>query len=312
MSDTSAPACAGCVSWTHGPRAIAPTTAWVQSVTVSDISERLRLFGLAIAVFVLTGILNMWLPFPYGDIPLVIFLIFLVASSLRLSWRAGVLARRGRPQDLARSDMSHTGAAGLPSDGSVTRRSTNVLDELSRLAEQPSRPQSRWTSPFWPRLALAFMSLFLIGFGITVIRDAMTNQPRTYRQLRSQGVALTAHFAGCPNRLDCRLRLSYQGRSRTWKYGADYPQFDHLSVGAAVPVLLDPVHPNIVYTVHDVETNENTGLGFASVGLGFIAFGLLLLLWTFNSVRKSRRDAREMNRLFDELEESLQPVRKGV
>jgi hypothetical protein len=270
---------------------------------MSGISQRLRWIGFALAVLVLTRMLNVWLPYPYGYIPLAIFFVVLLAPS-PLSRRFGVLAKRVRTRDSAPSDMSHMRAAGLPSDGSAPLRSMNVLDEISGLAKQPSLQHARSTSPVWPLLALALMSLVLIGSGIAVIREATTNQPRTYRQLRSHGVGLTAQFAGCPNRLDCRLTLSYDGRSRTWKYSADYAQFDHLSVGAPVPVLLDPAHPNTVYTVHDVQTNQNTGLGFASVGLGLIALGLLVLVVTFNMVRKSRRDAREMDRLFAELEQS--------
>jgi hypothetical protein len=290
--------------WTRHHEPFAATTARVQSVTMFGISERFRWIGFALAVLVLTRILNVWLPYPYGYIPLAIFFLVSLASSI-LSRRFGVLAKRVRPRDSAPSDMSQMRVAGLPSDSSAPRHSTNVLDEISRLAKQESLQQGRSTSPVWPVLALALMSLFLIGSAIALIRDATTNQPRTYRQLRSHGVGLTAQFAGCPNRLDCRLTLSYGGRSRTWKYGADYPQFDHLSVGAPVQVLLDPAHPNTVYTVHDVQTNNNTGRGLASVGLGLIVFGLLVLLLTFNMVRKSRRDSRKMERLFTELEQSL-------
>jgi hypothetical protein len=75
----------------------------------------------------------------------------------------------------------------------------------------------------------------------------------------------------------CQLAVRYQGRRCIWDYPENSAQFNGLSDGASVPVLVDPHDPNIVYTVRDVEQRTNTG-GFALTGLIFIVPGVLGLL----------------------------------
>jgi hypothetical protein len=134
------------------------------------------------------------------------------------------------------------------------------------------------------------LGLFFVGLGISSVLDA-AQRPHVYGRLRSDGVRLAARFDGCGpvDRFDrtsqdsvCRLSVTYGGQTRRWDYGDDYPQFDHLAVGAPVPVLLDPAHPTTVFTVHDVATNDNSGM-FSIVGLfgvGMIVLGVVCLAFT--------------------------------
>jgi hypothetical protein len=155
----------------------------------------------------------------------------------------------------------------------------------------------------WTFASVVILALFFIGFGISTAVDA-AHRPHTYAQLRDHGVRRNARFDGCGHvdRFDknsqddvCRLTVSYQGHTRRWDYQDDYPQFDHLAVGARVPVLLDPNHPTTVYTVHDVETNDNAGI-FSLTGLfgvGMSLAGVGILVWIARLMRRQRRDTRE-------------------
>src|SRR5262249_8540831 len=94
----------------------------------------------------------------------------------------------------------------------------------------------------------------------------------------------------------CRLSVTYRGETRRWDYQDDYPQFDHLEVGAPVPVLLDPNHPTTVYTVHDVDTNDNAGLVSLTglVALVGVLIGLLMLGLSAWTTLKMRSDSRRL------------------
>lgn len=68
--------------------------------------------------------------------------------------------------------------------------------------------------------------------------------------------------------------------SRTWDYPEDSKQFAGLSRGAALPVLLDPLHPTTVCTVRDVQRRTNTGLGpVLGLGVVFLAAGVAGGVW---------------------------------
>jgi hypothetical protein len=139
----------------------------------------------------------------------------------------------------------------------------------------------------WSRWSLVAVGVFVVGLGAAGIRDAV-HRPHVYAHLRRDGVRLEARFEGCgsESRFDvpgrdtvCRLSVTYQGATRRWIYRDDYPQFDHVPTGGLVAVLLDPAHPTTVYTVHDVASNDNSGLvsvvGFFAIGL--VAFGAVIL-----------------------------------
>jgi hypothetical protein len=132
------------------------------------------------------------------------------------------------------------------------------------------------------------VALFLIGFGAWTAWDAATRRPHVYARLRAHGVSLAATFLGCPSRDECRLTVRYQGRTRTWDYGDNFPQFRGLAIGAPVAVLLDPAHPTTVYTARDVETNVNAGRFSAPVifGVAFATLGAVMIAFAFRWRRK--------------------------
>jgi hypothetical protein len=132
------------------------------------------------------------------------------------------------------------------------------------------------------------VALFLMGFGAWTAWDGATRRPHVYARLRAHGVSLTATFAGCPSRDECRLTVWYQGRRRTWDYGDTFPQFAGLSIGAPIAVLLDPAHPTTVYTAHDVETNVNAGRFSAPVifGVALAAIGAVMIAFVLRLHRR--------------------------
>lgn len=72
---------------------------------------------------------------------------------------------------------------------------------------------------------------------------------------------------------------------------------------AAVPVLLDPDHPTTVFTVHDVDSNDNAGLvSFISLfgacmTLGGLAYLFFIARVGLRSRRRSRRHDAELAEL---------------
>jgi hypothetical protein len=148
-----------------------------------------------------------------------------------------------------------------------------------------------------PAVTWVCLCVFLVVLGAVVAYRAMVSTPAAYAALRSRGAAATARFAGCKvvdiRTQTCSLSLTYAGRTRTWRYAEDFPQFRHLAVGAAVPVLVDPAHPASVYTVHDVESNDNAGFGvLAAFGVVFAALGLVGLgffVWLRAKLSRARR-----------------------
>lgn len=85
-----------------------------------------------------------------------------------------------------------------------------------------------------------------------------------------------------------RLRADYRGRTRTWDYGDNFPQFAGLAIGAPIAVLLDPAHPTTVYTAHDVESNVNAGRFNAPVifGVALAAIGAVMIAFVFRLRRR--------------------------
>jgi Bacterial PH domain len=164
---------------------------------------------------------------------------------------------------------------------------TSVSRELARPVPGSVEPRARRASR---RVTIGVWSvccLFLLIFGIVTAWQAAAGLPRTYSRLDTHGVHATATFAGCRvtgvRHHECRLMLVFGGRTRTWTYPEDYPQFNGLAVGAAVDVLVDPNHSATVYTEHDVAIRYDAGFGaLAIVGIAFAVagfLGLAFLLW---------------------------------
>jgi hypothetical protein len=124
--------------------------------------------------------------------------------------------------------------------------------------------------------------LFFVVYGAYTIWDSSYRLPHQYARLRAHGVRANATFRGCMlpalSRVRrCRLSLRFEGRVRSWVYPENYPQFNGLRAGAAVPVFVDPSNPSTVYTVTDVEQGTNTGgahSGLFWLGVAFVAIGL--------------------------------------
>jgi hypothetical protein len=97
------------------------------------------------------------------------------------------------------------------------------------------------------------------------------------------GRATTASLTST-RRVRCQLSLRFDGRVRTWDYPEDSTQFEGLTVGAPIPVLVDPTDSSIVYTLRDVEHRTNAGTspvfwyGVVLVVLGLAGFAFLLRL----------------------------------
>jgi hypothetical protein len=127
------------------------------------------------------------------------------------------------------------------------------------------------------------LCLFLIGLGGSMIWSSTSRLPHRYDTLSRSGIRTTAQLVTCApgigggRGIGCQLAVRYQGRRRVWDYPENSAQFNGLSDGASVPVLVDPRDPNIVYTVRDVEQRTNTR-GFALTGLVFIVPGVLGLV----------------------------------
>jgi Protein of unknown function (DUF3592)/Bacterial PH domain len=139
--------------------------------------------------------------------------------------------------------------------------------------------------------------LTFVAIGASMVANA-AQRPHVYARLRKDGVLTTAQFEGCSpvDRFDnrdivCRLSLTYLGRTRRWDYRDDYRQFDHLAIGDPVPVLVDPAHPTIVYTVHDVDSNDNAGVFsvVGIVGMAMIVLGLASLVFVMRMRRAHQR-----------------------
>lgn len=150
--------------------------------------------------------------------------------------------------------------------------------------ELPTRQGATRTSRRVGNAMWLLVCAFFVVFGVATTWKAASGLPQTYSHLSSHGVRATALFAGCRvtgiRDHECRLTLAYGGRTRTWGYSEDFPQFHGLSVGALVPVVVDPEHPTTVYTVHDVETRYDAGFGVLAIfGIVLTVVGVLGLAW---------------------------------
>jgi hypothetical protein len=164
---------------------------------------------------------------------------------------------------------------------------TNVSRDLDELAPGARLPRARRSSLRLTIVTWLLLFLFFLLFGIVTAWHAASDLPGTYSHLEAEGIRATATFAGCRvidvRHHECRLTLDFRGRTRTWTYAEDYPQFDGTPVGAPVDVLVDPKHPTTVYSAHDVAVRYDAGFGaLAIVGIVFAVLGFLglaFLLW---------------------------------
>jgi hypothetical protein len=147
--------------------------------------------------------------------------------------------------------------------------------------------------------AVVLLLATLVGLGVQGLVTAFVTRPHAYDALESRGVVRQATVVECRAGLGgrrgraCELSLTYGGSTRTWVYGENSAQFDGLAPRAQVVVLVDPQHPDRVYTRTDVAARTNTGWGpvaFFSVGSLVLATGLAAALLTLLGwVRRRRR-----------------------
>jgi hypothetical protein len=191
-----------------------------------------------------------------------------------------------------------------PSSGYSFARRGEIVAELRQLharatgshvagvVDAPLRDRrAGWSNRFVLAIWLV-LSLFFAGLGIYLTWHSVVALPRTYAHLRSSGVPATAQLEWCGhyeggNGLDCRLQLSYAGTTRTWEYPNDVHQFHGLPLGAPIAMLVDPAHPTIAYTVHDVDANTNAGWGIVSFfGVALVLAGAIGLFWCVQLIRR--------------------------
>jgi hypothetical protein len=132
--------------------------------------------------------------------------------------------------------------------------------------------------------------LFFVAYGAFLVWESYDSLPHVYAALRARGVPATANLVRCApgigiyHGVRCQLSLRFDGRVRTWDYPEDSTQFEGLTVGAPIPVFVDPTDSSIVYTLRDVEHRTNAGTspvfwyGVVLVVLGLAGFAFLLRL----------------------------------
>lgn len=159
----------------------------------------------------------------------------------------------------------------------------------------PSKRSGVWVAV----VSFALSCLFLVGLGLHMMWHSTVTLPREYDQLEAHGVPATAAVDECARGLGgghgvgCRLRLSFDGSTRTWVYPENSRQFGGLLRGSPVAMLVDSRNPAIAYTVTDVRSRTNAGFGIVA---GFGAFfaclgaaGIGFLAWLALPWRRRRR-----------------------
>ncbi len=135
----------------------------------------------------------------------------------------------------------------------------------------------------------------MVGFGAFTTWDSLVSLPHKYDQLRSNGTQATAYLVVCApgigggRGIGCRLRLSFDGQTRTWAYPEDSGQFEQLRPGAPVTMLVDPADPATAYTMRDVEARTNAGWSPPALfGVALTLIGLVALTWLARMARQLR------------------------
>ena len=141
--------------------------------------------------------------------------------------------------------------------------------------------------------------LFFVGFGLHTMWGSIVTLPHRYDRLDAGGVLVPATIDECKRGLGggrgvaCRLSLTYHESDRTWVYPENSRQFYGLPIGSDVPMLVDPRHPSIAYTVTDVRARTNAGFGVvAGFGLALALVGVAGLgffVWLVLLRRRRRR-----------------------
>lgn len=145
-------------------------------------------------------------------------------------------------------------------------------------------------------MCFGLVCLFFVGLGLHSIWNSMVSLPATYRLLNESGILTSATVDRCTpgigggRGVGCELSLSYKGARRVWDYPEDSAQFGGLRAGAHVPVLLDPRHPQTVYTVADVRARTNAGFSpVVGLGVAWIVAGAVGEWFLLRAVARLRK-----------------------
>ena len=145
-------------------------------------------------------------------------------------------------------------------------------------------------------VCLPLLGVFFVGFGAHIAYESLHGLAHRYDTLSSRGVRADASLVKCApgigggRGVGCRLNLKYGSVHRTWDYPQNSSQFAGLRPGQPVTMLVDPAHPTVAYTVHDVEARTNTGLGpVFFLGAAFLVIGVAGLGWFIRFEWRTRR-----------------------
>jgi hypothetical protein len=148
---------------------------------------------------------------------------------------------------------------------------------LRATVRQRVAPAVRWLVP------VAFIAVAVWG-----TNETMRELPRDYTVLDRRGARMTATFAGCTGGRDNTCRLRLPGERVLWDYRQNSAQFDGLSAGAPVEVLIDPENRRTRYTAVDVRRRTNAGFGV------LFGFSIVIGLAGVASVPYLRRSGRPL------------------
>ena len=162
------------------------------------------------------------------------------------------------------------------------------------------RSSGRKSTPLWSYVStVLLLALFLLGFGAHLLWTGAWVLPRTYDRLARAGLPVNLVVDRCApglgggHGLACDVSLTYAGAHHEWVYPYEVGQFAPYQPGETVPALLDPRHPDTVYTVRNVEDRWGAGLvsvnGFLGVGTELFGLAFAWLLWAL--WRRLRRPA---------------------
>jgi|SRR5579863_2537392 len=150
------------------------------------------------------------------------------------------------------------------------------------------------------------LCLFFVGLGASIVVNSLFTFPHRYAVLSSRGVRIEGTLVKCGpgigggNGTGCEVHITFKGFSRTWDYPENSPQFNGMSPGDRIPMLVDPANPNDAYTVLDVRDRTNTGFGVLfSLGCAFILIGLGGLWWTLTLQRRVNRKVKKLSEPFE-------------
>ena len=154
-------------------------------------------------------------------------------------------------------------------------------------------------------IAIVLLCLFFIGIGTSTVINTLYTFPHRYGLLASGGVSVDGTLVKCApgigggRGIGCEVHLNYEHFNRTWEYPENSPQFNGLTPGSRIPMLVDPSNPNIAYTVLDVRQRTDSGLGVLFFfGCALVVVGIAGLWWVLTLQRRVDRKVARISERF--------------